>query len=189
MRRHTRLAALLSATALVVPAAAQQASTYVVPENVAAAPAPEQPLPFSHKTHLASGLMCMNCHSNPDPGARMGFPATSDCVVCHSAVATDKAAIKQLLSYEESGEDIPWVRVYKIASHVTWSHRTHIDAGMQCETCHGDVRETEVMAESKATRAMATCIGCHQAHDAAVECVSCHAWPTDELLGIESNPD
>lgn len=157
-----------------------------VSDNIAPHPAPVQPLPFSHKTHLTAGLPCQNCHMNAGTGEQMGFPTTDTCMMCHRAIATDKPAIKQLSEYAATGQPIPWVRVYAIAPGITWSHRVHLDADMQCATCHGDVRQADVIAETKSTRAMATCISCHQAHDAAAECVTCHAWPTDRLLGIEA---
>lgn len=185
MRRHALPKLLVIAGVLTIPVAAQQSSDYQVPDNISPAPALVQPLPFSHKTHLGSGLTCMNCHVNGDPGTKMGFPETRNCMLCHAALATDKPGVKDLLAYSTSGQPIPWVRVYKIASTVTWGHRVHLDAGLQCETCHGDVRQMEAMAETKATRAMATCIGCHQTQGAPAECVSCHAWPTDKMLGIE----
>jgi len=83
------------------------------------------------------------------------------------------------------GMEIPWVRVYAITPGVMWSHRVHLDAGAQCETCHGDMSQSEAVAETKAILAMATCISCHQAHEAPAECVTCHAWPTDQLLGLD----
>jgi hypothetical protein len=35
---------------------------------------PKQPVPYSHKQHLAMGLQCKNCHTSPDPGEAMGIP-------------------------------------------------------------------------------------------------------------------
>lgn len=185
MKRRSLPALLLIACVLSVTAAAQQSSVYGVPDNISPAPVPIQPLPFSHKTHLVSGLVCMNCHVNADPGTKMGFPETSNCMLCHTTLAQDKPAIKDLLNHSASDRPIPWVRVYEIASTVTWGHRVHLDAGLQCETCHGDVRQMDAMVETKATRAMATCIGCHEAHEAPADCVTCHAWPTDKMLGVE----
>ena len=40
---------------------------------------PKQPLPFSHRLHVAQGLKCEGCHVNPDPGEQMTFPATAKC--------------------------------------------------------------------------------------------------------------
>lgn len=185
MKRLSLSGLLLAAFVVFIPVAAQQSSIYPVPDNVSPPPPPVQPLPFSHKTHLGSGLVCMNCHINAEPGTKMGFPETGNCMMCHVTLAQDKPAIKDLLRYSTSGQPIPWARVYEIASGVTWSHRVHLDAGMNCETCHGNVRQMDAMAETKATRAMATCVGCHQAHEAPAECVACHAWPTDQMLGVE----
>ena len=156
-----------------------------VPENVAPHTAPTQPLPYSHKTHLASGLVCQTCHTNPDPGSLMTYPATEMCMSCHLAVATDNTAIARLHAFAESGQEIPWVRVYAITPGVTWSHRAHLDSGTQCETCHGDISQAEAVSESKAILAMASCISCHESHGAVAECVTCHAWPSDQFLGIK----
>lgn len=166
-----------------MPAAAEDEA--LVPDNIAPHAAPAQPLPFSHKTHLASGLVCKTCHINPEPGKQMTFPATDTCMACHSTIATDKSSIIRLRQFAESGRKIPWVRVYAITPGVSWSHRTHLDAGTQCATCHGNVDLIETMSETKAVLAMASCIGCHQVHAAPTECVSCHIWPTDRMLGFE----
>lgn len=181
------LAAVLTVLIAAVPVIAQRAPAVVVPsvpDNVAPPPAPEQPLPFSHGTHTSAGLTCGLCHVNPDPGEQMTLPATEICMSCHRAVATDRPAIVALNEYAESGRTIPWVRVYAITPGVDWSHRVHLDAGTPCATCHGDVGEADAVAETKAIRAMATCIGCHRASQAATDCVACHAWPTDAMLGI-----
>ena len=154
-------------------------------DNIAPHPAPAQPLPFSHKAHLAIGLACQSCHNGPDPGIQMTFPATETCMSCHRAVAKDKSAIMVLQEFSVSGQQIPWVRVYAITPGVTWSHRTHLDAGVQCDTCHGEMQQIETVAETKAILAMASCISCHQATEASVECVSCHSWPTDKVLRLD----
>ena len=77
-----------------------------VPANLAPSPAPEQPIPFSHKKHVAMGLPCTGCHTNPDPGRQMGFPPTQTCMGCHSSIATDKPSIMRLTELSKAG-DIP----------------------------------------------------------------------------------
>jgi len=184
----TTLCILLLATLVYGPTAAQQSKADegpIVPENLAPHTAPAQPLPFSHKTHATSGLPCQTCHINPDPGSLMTFPATETCMSCHHAVATDRPAIKSLQAFAESGQKIPWVRVYAVTPGVNWSHRPHLLADTQCETCHGDISQAEAVSETKAVLAMASCISCHETRGAKKECVTCHAWPTDQLLGIE----
>jgi hypothetical protein len=175
------VAVLLSVT-FGVRAQAPQAATQEVPDNVAPHPAPAQPVPYSHKTHLALGLACETCHANADPGAQMGFPATSTCMGCHSSVASDQPAIQHLTELAESGEAVPWVRVYQLLPGVTWSHRTHLAAGVQCGACHGDVAQLDAMAMTTGVTAMASCIGCHEAHRASTTCETCHAWPSEQVI-------
>ena len=183
----TRPGTLLFAFLFVALGAVQQSAAGdvpMVPENVAPHAPPDQPLPYSHKTHVALGLQCQTCHTNPDPGSLMTFPATDTCMTCHIVAATEKTSIMRLQEFAESEQTIPWVRIYAVTPGVTWSHRAHLLAGVQCETCHGDISQTEAVSESTAILAMATCIRCHETRAASIECVTCHAWPTDQLLGL-----
>jgi ABC-type nitrate/sulfonate/bicarbonate transport system substrate-binding protein len=153
-----------------------------VQANLAPHPAPEQPLPFSHKTHVGMALPCQLCHTNPSPGKQMTFPATATCMSCHATTAIDRPAIKKLAAYADSKQPIPWVRVYKVLPGVTWTHREHLQAGVRCESCHGAVADLDAMAEMTAVTAMASCITCHQARSVSAACNVCHAWPKDASL-------
>jgi hypothetical protein len=148
-----------------------------VQANLAPHPAPEQPLPYSHKTHVAMGLPCQLCHTHPAPGKQMTFPATSTCMNCHATMVTDRPAIKKLAEYAKWKQPIPWVRVYKVLPGVTWTHRKHLEAGVQCETCHGAVGGLDAMSETTSVTGMASCVSCHQARSVSAACSVCHAWP------------
>jgi hypothetical protein len=180
-RRLDVFAMIASACALLAvgPVRAQQPAPGMpaVQANLAPHPAPEQPLPYSHKTHVGMGLPCQLCHTNPAPGREMTFPATSTCMNCHVAMVTDRPAIKKLTEYAKSKQPIPWVRVYKVLPGVTWTHRKHVEAREQCETCHGTVGDLEAMSETTAVTGMASCISCHQARSVSAACTVCHAWP------------
>ena len=144
------------------------------PSKPAEVAAPVQPIPFSHKNHLAFGLKCELCHANPDPGINMTFPSTAQCMVCHVTVVKDRADIQKLAQYDKSKKQVPWVRVYSVPSSVNWNHRTHLQAGMKCELCHGQVAEMDTMKVATKVTTMQGCIDCHQLHDAPVGCRTCH---------------
>jgi hypothetical protein len=148
-----------------------------VPENPLRPAAPAQPIPYSHKKHVALGLQCLYCHTNPDSGNQMTFPATSTCMKCHTTIAKDKPAIKKLAEFAKSQKPIPWVRVYVVLSGVQWTHSAHLKAGMKCETCHGDVAQMDAMAETTSVTTMAVCINCHEMKKAKSTCNTCHLWP------------
>ena len=177
--------ASLALTVLVTctfPAAAQppvrtQAVQQGVPGNLAEHLPPVQPIPYSHKTHLALGLECKTCHTNPEPGKLMTFPATSTCMSCHAAVAKNKPAIQKLATFAKSQEPVPWVRVYTVLPGVNWTHRKHLDAGIKCETCHGQVAQMDAMSEATSVTTMAVCISCHKPNNAPTVCQTCHSWP------------
>ena len=59
-------------------------------------PAPEQPIPYSHKVHLAQGLKCVMCHEAVETDDHATLPATATCMGCHTNVKTDSPAIQKL---------------------------------------------------------------------------------------------
>jgi len=133
----------------------------------------EQPIPYSHKTHLALGLKCNSCHKNADPGELMGFPAASFCMGCHQSVKADSPHILKLAAAASENKPIPWVRVYRLPTYVFFSHRVHTKAGATCEACHGPVRERDVITR-EVTHDMRSCIACHATRNARRDCVACH---------------
>jgi hypothetical protein len=138
------------------------------------AAAPVQPIPYSHKKHLALGLKCEMCHTNPAPGILMTFPATGKCMQCHTEVAKDSEAIQKLSAYEKDKQQVPWVRIYAVPAWVYWNHRQHIQAGTNCEACHGRVAEMDKMKLATNVTTMQGCVDCHKQRDAPVGCASCH---------------
>ena len=134
---------------------------------------PQQPVPYSHKTHLAMGLKCDSCHRNADPGEFMGFPAESFCMSCHQVIKADSPHIAKLAAAAREKKPIPWVRVYQLPKYVYFSHRVHTAAGTSCETCHGSVRERDVMTK-EVVHNMKSCMACHAATKARNDCMTCH---------------
>ena len=160
---------------LVALAAAAQVSRTPPPEKSFTPGEPvEQPLPYSHKTHLALGLKCLDCHSIPDPGDFATFPAEAKCMACHTAIKADSPHIQKLAAAEKSGEPIAWKRVYQVPEFVYFSHAVHhLDAKIACQDCHGDVRERDVLFQEKPIT-MHACMRCHSERGASNDCELCH---------------
>jgi Class III cytochrome C family len=154
--------------------ASPQEAKQMVPDNPSEYTPPTQPIPYSHKKHLAFGLACKKCHTNPEPGKLMTFPATSTCMDCHVTIAKDKPTIQKLAAYAKSKQTIPWVRVYTVLPGVAWTHRAHLDTGVKCETCHGQVREMDAMAEVTSVTTMYSCLHCHEMNQVKTACDTCH---------------
>jgi hypothetical protein len=138
-------------------------------------PAAQQPIPFPHKTHLAKGAECTDCHETVERGPVAGIPSVKTCMVCHSQIATTKPLIKEVTSYSERGVDIPWQRVYGFTqeAHVRFNHAPHIRAKVDCATCHGDMKQ-QTVAERKVDHTMGFCVNCHRQNNAPNDCLTCH---------------
>ena len=140
---------------------------------LAAVNPPEQPIPYSHKQHLALGLKCKDCHTMPDPGELMTIPAAARCMSCHAAVKKDSPHIQKLAGFARDSRPVPWVRVYRIPSYVYFSHKAHLDAGESCQNCHGKVAERDRLFK-ETDLSMGGCMSCHRDKRASNDCTYCH---------------
>lgn len=178
-RLRPRLGAALACLALVSAAARtalpQASQTGRQQESAGQQPAPvEQPLPYSHKLHVAMGMQCRDCHSIPEPGFLAGYPAEATCMACHASVKADSAHIRKLAQFSAEGRPVPWNRVYKVPDFVWFSHASHaVDAAVSCEICHGPVAEREALFQERPTT-MASCMECHAEYGASNDCDLCH---------------
>ena len=143
-------------------------------ENLPQEVAP-QPLPFSHRSHTAAGLVCSYCHENAKRTDRAGLPSTRRCMSCHATVAASKPSIAQLASLHRSGRPVPWVPIYRVPDFVFFSHASHTAGrgGIDCATCHGPVSTRDVLAKEVGTN-MTACVNCHRAKAVSTECSLCH---------------
>ena len=133
-----------------------------------------QPIPFSHRAHSALGVKCLDCHTIKKPGFAAGLPPEQTCMSCHTTMKTNSPAIQKLTEYYKAKKPVPWVRVYRIADYVWFSHESHHKgAQIACENCHGPVAERDVIVKEK-VHSMATCIDCHAERKAPTACNFCH---------------
>ncbi|MBS1801189.1 MAG: hypothetical protein JSS95_15355 [Acidobacteria bacterium] len=174
MRKLLLLPAIL--TGFTVGIHAQDTGAAAKPPAAATtAAAPAQPIAFNHMQHMQTAKMsCNDCHEPRGDGSTLAMPQAAKCMKCHASVATDNPDVKRLAEAAKNEDPIQWVRVYRVPSFVTFSHKTHTSAGSACEDCHGPVAERTAIAVEKEVN-MANCIGCHQAKGAKATCDTCHA--------------
>ena len=132
-----------------------------------------QPIDFSHKVHAQVNMECADCHKTATKKFRAGLPEPKDCMLCHSAVATDHPEIRKLAQLYNGGVKIAWVRVYDAPDFVFFSHKKHLKAGEECSTCHGPVETRDVLAQEISV-SMTACMNCHAERGAGNECFLCH---------------
>ncbi len=126
---------------------------------------PDQPIAFSHKIHAGdNNIDCIYCHSGAEKGPHATIPSVEQCMGCHAVVAIDKPEVQKLREIYESGKSIEWVRVHRLPDHSYFNHKWHVNAGVECEECHGEVSEMAVIAQVNRLE-MGDCIQCHRNSD------------------------
>ncbi|MCH7741618.1 MAG: cytochrome c3 family protein [Proteobacteria bacterium] len=139
---------------------------------------PEQPIAFSHRVHAGEyEIPCMYCHTQARRSISAGVPSVSKCVGCHNEVATEKPQIRKLMNYWQNQEPIPWIKVHDLPDFVHFTHKRHVLAGIECQTCHGPVETMDtIRLTSVAPMEMGLCLNCHKQHEVenGLDCWTCH---------------
>jgi hypothetical protein len=138
------------------------------------------PIAFPHNTHAGDfQIDCQYCHFSAERSVDAGIPSVASCMGCHIIIRgrNKPEEVQKLRDFWERGEPIPWTRIYKVADHVKFPHMRHVaaDAGaLECQECHGQVQEIEVIEEVEQPLKMGWCIQCHRDNDASTDCTVCH---------------
>ena len=132
-----------------------------------------QPIAFSHRLHVTDKQIdCYYCHPNGERALSPGMPAVKLCLGCHDYIIPEHEEILKLKAYEAASDGIPWQRVYYNPDHVYFPHFRHLNKGVICQECHGEVEHADRLHQ--VTFYMGFCIDCHQKRDASLECSACH---------------
>ncbi len=96
---------------------------------------------FSHKLHVEEmGMDCLSCHQAAETsktGKDNLMPTMESCGNCHDVESTDNCGMCH--SDLENMRAVPRVKEYS----VFFSHEQHIEAELECLTCHEEVAEKE----------------------------------------------
>jgi hypothetical protein len=144
---------------------------------------PDQPIAFYHSVHAGQdSIPCMYCHYTADRSMDAGIPPVQLCVGCHVPGSSAPGAVPSqaslafpttqrdtfwnrnaglLVDYWKRQAPVPWVRIHKIPEHAKFPHFMHVNAGLQCQTCHGPVQTMKKVYQFSSLR-MGWCIECHR---------------------------
>ncbi|MBV8072647.1 MAG: cytochrome c3 family protein [Acidobacteriaceae bacterium] len=124
--------------------------------------APEQPVYFSHKHHVKDdGIDCRYCHTGVETSHFAGLPPTETCMTCHSQIWSNASVTQPIRDSWTSGKSIAWTRVHDLPDFVYFNHSIHINKGIGCSTCHGQVQDMPWVYKVN-TLYMNWCVNCHR---------------------------
>ncbi|MCC5025827.1 MAG: cytochrome c3 family protein [Candidatus Synoicihabitans palmerolidicus] len=135
---------------------------YATPKYTRIGYAPVQPVPFSHAKHNGElGIDCRYCHSTVEKAGHAAVPTAQTCMNCHSQVKNQSSLLAPVRASYESGDPVEWVRVHQAPDYVYFDHSVHVNRGVSCVECHGQVNEMEVVTHTKPL-SMGFCLDCHR---------------------------
>lgn len=133
----------------------------------------EQPIAFSHRLHVTDKQIdCFYCHPYGERSMNAGLPSVDKCLGCHNHIIPKHDEILKLKQYKASGRPLPWKKVYYNPDHVYFPHFRHLNKGVRCQECHGEVERADRL--NQVTFYMGFCINCHDKRGASRDCVACH---------------
>lgn len=155
--RGSIIGGVLLLTLLLMSAAKINTSPYISGVNVTV----QQPVPFSHQHHVAGlGISCQYCHGSVATSSFAGIPPTQTCMTCHSQIWNQAPMLQPVRDSYRTGQPIQWNRVNDLADFVYFNHSIHVNKGVGCQTCHGQVDQMPLMRKAQPMN-MAWCLSCH----------------------------
>ena len=135
---------------------------YCTPKYLRVGYAPVQPVPYDHSLHVGQlGLDCRYCHSNVDQASFANLPTSQTCMNCHKQVKPQSQLLAVVRASYESGEPVPWVQVHKAPDYVYFNHAVHVNRGIGCIECHGQINQMPVVVHAQSL-SMKFCLNCHR---------------------------
>jgi Cytochrome c7 and related cytochrome c len=121
-----------------------------------------QPIQFSHAHHVGGmGIDCRYCHTTVEESAFANIPPTKTCMNCHSQIWNDAPILEPVRASFRDGRPLRWTRVHDLPDFVYFNHSIHVNKGVGCVTCHGQVDQMPLIYQS-ATLMMNWCLDCHR---------------------------
>lgn len=122
----------------------------------------EQPIPFSHKHHVTDdGIDCRYCHTTVETSSYAGMPATQTCMNCHSQIWAQSPVLEPVRASFANEQPLSWNPVNYLPDFVYFNHSAHVQHGVGCSTCHGQVQEMPLTSKA-ASFQMSWCLECHR---------------------------
>ena len=123
---------------------------------------PVQPVHFQHDIHVGQlGLDCRYCHSYVEVSGHSNFPPAQTCMNCHRFVQKDNPKLQPVRDAWDDGTPIAWVKIHDMPDYAYFNHSAHVNRGVSCVSCHGQVNEMNVVFQDQ-SQSMGWCLNCHR---------------------------
>jgi hypothetical protein len=99
---------------------------------------------------------------------------------CHQQIWTGSDMLEPVRESYRTGQPIAWVRVHRLADFAYFNHSVHVNKGVGCETCHGEI-DRMPLTWQHGTLLMEWCLTCHREPEQ-------HLRPRDKVYEMGWDP-
>lgn len=150
---------------------------YFTPKYTRVGYDPLQPVAFSHNIHVEQlGLDCRYCHNGVEKSWYSNVPTATTCMNCHLQVLKEDPKLALVRDSVATGRPIPWVQIHKAPDFVYFNHAVHVNRGVSCVNCHGQVNQMDEVYHAKPL-SMSFCLDCHRHPENFL-------WPPNEVYNL-----
>lgn len=120
---------------------------------------------FNHQLHAGKlGMDCRYCHTNVDKSSHSNVPPVATCYGCHAEnrmVIPGEQKVSFIREAYANDEPIAWREIHILPDYVQFPHLSHVNAGISCFSCHGQITAMPVVHQVKSL-SMSWCLNCHR---------------------------
>ena len=80
---------------------------------------------------------------------------------CHSVLFKDAAYLEPVRESYRTDKSIVWVKIHRLPDFVYFNHSIHVNKGVGCSSCHGQVDQMPLMFQAQQLT-MSWCLDCHR---------------------------
>jgi hypothetical protein len=99
---------------------------------------------------------------------------------CHSQLWSTSPYLEPVRASYRTGNSLVWTRVNDLPDFVYFNHSIHINKGVGCTTCHGQVDKMPLMWQ-QASLQMEWCLDCHRHPEKYVR-------PKEDVFSVSYRP-
>jgi len=193
---NTILFQIIACVAVLGGGVAMAMTYYFTPKYTRVGYEPDQPVPYDHKLHVGQlGMDCRYCHSFVEESGHANVPTAQTCLNCHETVLPNSPKLEPIHraaneNYEGyDGIPVKWKRVHISPDYVYFNHSVHVNRGVSCVSCHGDVGEMRVVKHAE-PHSMSWCLDCHrnpEKHIRPLDKIFDLKWTAEDLTDAEKD--
>lgn len=135
---------------------------YFTPKYTDVGYQPRQPVDFPHSVHAEQlGIDCRYCHASVESSWYSNLPGSGVCMNCHNQVLAGDPRLASVRESVTNNTPLPWVQIHKLPDFAYFNHSVHVNRGISCVHCHGEVHKLDEVRQMKPL-SMSFCLDCHR---------------------------